>query len=720
MSERTRQNPASLDALLSANRDSFDALFDRGMSGGQASRTPRAASHAPAAVAPATPSASGENATAELNRRYGMGWSAETLSSRIEDGRAITECRLTVGDQSWTDQGTARVGDDQDAAVQRAFDRALQACADQATRGAPTATRPAEQKSAPVDLITANRVETALTEICAEMDCVLARQAVSAMPHPGPVGRAMIADGAGRMIAGQFGSYIAHLLEMQKLHFAPGDAVLISDPYSSGGAASGGGQWLVLAPIYHGSDLIGFTSVNGQMADVGAAAPGGAPGMAHSVFAEGIRIPAVKICEGGTINDVGLNLILTNTRQPQVNRADLMAMLGACRAGAARVDALCARMGAEAFHQASAAILERTNAAMRHAIVASVPEEPQSFSDRIDDDGLGNGPFTLKMTVWREGEHAYFDWTGTSDQAPGPINVALHVGLAKMLAGRALMPDAVGNDGYYDLIHVTLPKGSVLNPTFPAALGQREHGLARVWEVMSSALDRHAPARLSAAGHGTRPTITIQAGGQTLSDTVFGGGPARPHKDGGDGKGMWRGQRTTPAERIEAGAPVRIEGAALVPDSGGAGRYRGGCAVEKVYSILAPGHVSISDDRAQSRPYGVAGGRPGTSSHKWIERADGGREALPAKADAIAVAAGDRIIFRTAGGGGYGNPLERPADQVRADVAQGLLTIDAASGEYGVILGAGLQVDQRATDELRTGLMRERNGTKLFDHGDPG
>jgi len=363
---------------------------------------------------------------------------------------------------------------------------------------------------------------------------------------------------------------------------------------------------------------------------------------------------------------------------------------------------------------------------MRQLIVQNLPEEPQSFEDYVDDDGLGNGPFKMKLTVWREAEHAYFDWTGTDAQAPGPINFYLHEGMFKMFIGVYMImvfdPQILFNDGFYDLIHVTMPKGTLVHPEFPAALGCRTHALARQFDVLGGALSKNAPEMATAAGYGSSPHFLYSGtdrNGRTfqLMEILYGGIPGRPVGDGMDGHSWWPLFENIPTEYLESYYPLIVESYGSVPDTGGAGRHRGGNGLEKVYLLLEDGDVSIHDDRHLTQPWGILGGRPGACSDKTLVRNGGARETLASKVDNVRVRSGDRIVFRTAGGGGWGDPLEREPERVLKDVARRLMSAEAARERYGVVL-AGAAVDLKATQDLRDALMRSRGTLPVFDFGE--
>ncbi len=754
MSENaTFTKPVSLDALLTANKDQFDQLFARQM--GEAgvvaatAKPPTREDLASASVEAAAAQPRG-NVTAELNKRFSLDWSSEVMEQKVEGGNATVRLRMTVNGASKIQAGTARAGGDDALALRLAIDDALMKCAAQFDGGVPAVQarsggRPpapaiAEAEDRPaaapprrdyhdtLDVVTLDLIENALRNARHEMDAVLFRSAMSPVIREQHDEFPMITDAKGRMIVGQFGSYIAEMLAESDFDLAPGDVILQSDPYKCGGAISHINDWMVLIPVFYEGELISFTSMFGHMMDVGGPVPGSMPTAANSIFGEGMRIPPIKIFDAGVLNDATLDLLMNNTRTPEMNYSDLMAIIAGCRAGERRVIEICARFGKDLYKQACEALLDRTNRAMRQLIVQNLPEEPQSFEDYVDDDGCGNGPYKMKLTVWREGEHAYFDWTGTSAQAPGPINFYMHEGMFKMFIGVYMImvfdPQILFNDGFYDLIHVTLPKGSLVHPDFPAPLGCRTHALSRQFDVLGGALSRNAPEMATAAGYGSSPHFLfsgIDKEGRPfqLMEILYGGIPGRPIGDGMDGHSWWPLFENIPTEYLESFFPLLIEGCVSIRDSGGAGEHRGGNGVEKVYRVLEEGRVSIHDDRHLTQPWGILGGKPGACSEKFIVRKGGDREPLPSKIDDVHVRPGDRIIFRTAGGGGWGDPLKREAEAVRNDVARRLMSPAKARDEYGVVLtGARFELDRRGTTDLRDSLSQNRRPAELFDFGE--
>ena len=580
-----------------------------------------------------------------------------------------------------------------------------------------------------VDPVTLDIIESALKNYRYEMDAVLFRTAMSPVIREQHDEFPMICDPNGRMVVGQFGSYIREMMERfdQPLH--PGDVILLNDPYLCGGAISHINDFLVLVPVFDGDELIGWTSMFGHQMDVGGPLPGSFPTNATSIFGEGLRIPPVKLFEKGVLNQGILDLILNNVRIPTMNRSDLMGIVAGCKTAEQRVQELCQRFGRDTYLAACQALLDRTYRAVQTLIRRNISTEPQSFEDYIDDDGLGNGPYKMKLTIWREGDRAVFDWTGTDPQALGPVNFYLNPGMFKMFIGVYLImvydPQILFNDGFYDLIDARIPDGSLLHPQFPAALGCRTHALARLFDVMGGCLGQKSPELTTAAGYGTSPHL-LYSGNDTdgkfffIMEIGYGGIPGRPIGDGMDGHSWWPLFTNIPTEYLESYCPLRVDRYASVIDSGGAGLHRGGNGIDKWYTFLEPGEIAIHDDRWLTPPWGILGGKPGMRSTKILVRADGSHEVLPSKCDQVKVAPGDRLIFQTAGGGGWGDPLERAVDKVRTDVVRELVSADKARADYGVVLDPDTgEVDVEATRTLRAELRQRRGATPTFDFGPP-
>ncbi len=575
-----------------------------------------------------------------------------------------------------------------------------------------------------IDPVTLDLIENALKNARFEMDEVVRRAAMSPTIREQHDEFPMIANDRGEMVVGQFGSYIPEVISSFDGKIAEGDVILLNDPYLCKGSISHNNDWLVIVPIFHEDVLVGFSSLFGHMMDVGGRVPGSQVSDALSIWDEGIRIPPIKIFEGGQLNHMALRIILNNTRTPDMNHSDLMAIVAACRAAEARVKDICNRFTRATYMGACDALLERTRLGMIKLVHKYISEEKVTFWDWVDDDGLGNGPFKLQLTIHREGDVAVFDWTGTDPQAPGSINFHIHESLCKLFFGVYLImafdPSILFNEGYNSVFKVILPEGSLLNPKFPAALSNRLNVHTRFFDCQSGALGQKAPELSMAAGYGTSPYFVYHGEDENgdyfqMVELLFGGLPGRPIGDGLDGHSWWPLFRTTPAEYMESYYPVVVERYEPVMDTGGAGLHRGGCGIEKQYMFRRPGAFTINDDRAVLDPWGIGGGDSGGRSAKLLLRADGTREQLTSKLDNVPVLPGDRLLFRTAGAGGWGDPLLREPALVERDVRRRLVSKEAALELYGVAVG-----DAAATAARRAEILAARGGEPLprFDFGE--
>jgi len=570
-----------------------------------------------------------------------------------------------------------------------------------------------------MDTVTLEIIENTLRGIRHEMDAVMFRTSISPVIRETHDTYPLVADRQGRMLVGQFGSYLASFLETFDEPLARGDVILQNDPYLCGGSISHVPDLLITRPVFHGDELVGFTTQFGNLLDVGGSVFGSMPTAARSIFEEGVRFPPVKLYSGGELNGALVKVLARNSRAPDAAVADLMALCTATALGEQRIVELCDRFGRETYLEACEALLDRTREAVRRLIVEKLPQMPQSFEDFVDDDGRGNGPFRIKLAVWREGERAVFDFAGTADQSPGPINFFLHEGMMKMVIGVYLImvfdPDILFNEGFYDLIDVRVREGSILRPRYPAPLGIRHSTMSRWIDVIAGALGRQVPETAAAAGYGSSPHLLysgVDREGESygMIEILMGGIPARPAGDGMDAHSWYPQLENTPSEYQETYFPLLVVESSIVPDSGGAGFHRGGCGVRKIFSFREPGEVSIIDDRHTSHPWGIGGGRHGGCSRKVLRRADGSEQVLPGKIDFVAVAPGDQLVYETAGAGGWGDPLQRPYERVAADVEKGFVSAAAAHEHYGVVLG-----NPHATAGERA--QRARARVPLFDLG---
>ena len=577
----------------------------------------------------------------------------------------------------------------------------------------------------PVDSVTLDIIENALKNARYEMDAVLFRTAMSPGIREQHDEFPMIANRDGKMVVGQFGSFIHGFMNSYNGTIEEGDVFLTTDPYSCDGAISHANDWLVLIPIYKEKRLIGWSAMFGHMTDIGGKVPGSLPTDARQIFEEGIVIPPTKIYKRGQLQEDILNLILHNCRLPHWNRSDFNAIVAACRTAEKRCVELSGRFGDDVFFSAMDELLARNKRAMRQLITNSIPESKTYFEDYICDDGMGYGPYKLACTMWREGDKVIFDFEGTDPQSIGSINFYLNEEMFKMFCGVFMImvfdPQIMFNDGFYELMEVRIPEGSLLKPKYPAALSCRTHALGRVFDIIGGLLGQGAPDLMCAAGFSDSPHFMYsgydsEGKWYQLYQIGFGGIPGRPMGDGADGHSLWPSFTNVPNEFLESYFPLRIEIYETIPDSGGAGLNRGGNGVRVGYKFLEKGEISIHDDRWLTFPWGVNGGKPGRRSRKLIKRISGDEELVPSKCDRLPVEKGDLLLFETWGGGGWGNPLDRTEDKILLDVKRGLVTVEGAR-QFGLVIGADGKINSRGTKELRASMRESCEKLELFDKG---
>jgi len=576
-----------------------------------------------------------------------------------------------------------------------------------------------------VNIVTVDIIENALRNARAEMDAVIFRTAMSPGIREQHDAFPIIANSNGLMVVGQFGSFIHGFLDAYDGAIEEGDVFLTNDPYSCNGAISHLNDWLVLMPIFFEGRLAAWAAMFGHMTDTGGRVPGSLPTDAQQIFEEGIQIPPVKIMRGNVLSDEILKICLRNSRVPEWNRADLMALIAAVKLAERRIHELSRRFGANTLYSAMEMLLERNLNAFRRVIREVVPETPVSFADHIDDDGMGNGPFRIACSMWREGDRAIFDFSGTDPQSNSSVNYYLQDEQFKMIFGaytsKLFDPQIVFNDGYYELIDVRIPEGSLLRPRRPAALSCRTHLLCRMFDLVSGLLGQGKPEAMCGAGWSASPHL-MYSGFDGKGDWFqlyqigFGGLPARPVGDGVDGHSLWPSFMNIPTEYLEAYFPLVIRHTAIIPDSGGPGQHRGGNGISIAYEFREPGEISIHDDRWMTHPWGVNGGKAAGRSRRRLNRATGTSELVASKCDRIKVGRGDVLIMDTWGGGGWGDPLKRPAARVADDARSGLISHEGAR-DYGVVLDEAFDIDEAATDVLRSRMAAQADPSQSFDFG---
>jgi len=451
---------------------------------------------------------------------------------------------------------------------------------------------------------------------------------------------------------------------------APGDAFVLNDPYAGGTHLP---DLTMVSTIDRDGEILGYAASRAHHADVGGMAPGSMPAGATEITQEGVRIPPVRLVDGGDSIDDVLDLFLANVRNPEQRRADLRAQRAANDRGAERLRELAAERGVERLRAAFDAVIDYSRKRTA-AEIEALPDGEYRARDALEGDGVTDDPVEIAVTVTVDGDALTVDFAGTDEQVAGNVNAPLAVARSAVyFAVRcATDPDVPPNQGCYEPISVSAPEGSVLNPAPPAAVvGGNVETSQRVVDVVFAALADAAPERVPAGGQGTMNNLTIGTGGRegfTYYETIGGGAGGRPTSDGLDGVqvGMTN-TLNTPVEALETEYPLCVERYALRPDSGGAGEHRGGLGLVRSVRVLADATVSLLTERRRTAPKGVAGGEDGAPGRNLI---DG--DPVPAKATRN-VSAGTTVTVETPGGGGYGDSGDRPPEAIERDADDGLV-----------------------------------------------
>lgn len=488
-----------------------------------------------------------------------------------------------------------------------------------------------------------------------------------------------------------------------------GDVYAVNDPYAGGTHLPDIG---VAAPVFHDDELVGYVVTMTHHQDVGGSVPGSTAVRVHDHFAEGLRIPMIRLIDGGRRNDDTLRLMMANSRTPENMRGDLNAQIAACTTGVRRLGEIYTRWGAETVDRAVGALLAYAERLTRLEI-EKIPDGAYEFTDYLDDDGSSPDappiPFHCRMTV--TGSDVHFDFTGTGDQVRTAINNVPYSAISAIYyVVRTLTADsAPNNDGCYRPVSFHMPEGSIINPRFPAPINARAVALRRVVDVVLGVMAQAAPDRMPAANCGQSSlihigTVLAESGRRvvaTVAGPWMGGMGARPDKDGidvtdHDASNVFH----LPVEVGEAELPVRINRVELWTDSGGAGKWRGGLGYFEEFEWLSgEGAATVRRDRHKFAPWGLAGGHDGPLCETRIVRAGAEPEPLDSKT-ALTLEPGDRLQLWTTGSGGHGSPLERDPQRVLNDVLDGRVSPAAAERDYGVIIRDG-RVDEAATASRR-------------------
>ncbi|CAL3969775.1 unnamed protein product [Diplocarpon coronariae] len=579
-------------------------------------------------------------------------------------------------------------------------------------------------------------ISSSLQSIRNEMDTLMLRCSMSPAIRDQQDEFNVITNKEGKMLVGQFGSFIGQFLESWRGTIEEGDVFVTNDVYEISGAVTHLNDVIVLLPIHYKGGIVGWAANFGHMTDVGGRVPGSMSINATSIFEDGLQIPTVKLSSKGTLNSAMVDVFCRNSRQPDWFRSDLTALVAACRTAAARVCELNERFGANVYTASCNELLARNRSGISRLIETQIGTVPSTFTDFVDDDGQGVGPYAITCTMQKRDGRLIFDFSGTSPQSETSINFYLSTTMFKMFVGYYLLavfdPCCVVNDGFHDLLEIITPEGSLLRPIRPAALSCRTHFLGRTLDIIQALMGQRSPKYRAAAGFSDSPHFFYSGFKPTgewyqLYQIGFGGVPARPIGDGPDCHCLFPAIKSVPTEFIELNFPLRIEANESLADSGGPGFFRGGNAQRTLYRFLCAGEVSIHDDRWFTKPWGINGGSPGARSYKKLYRyseqpESPPAEVLPSKCDHIRVEPNDLLEWVTWGGGGLGDPTTRPSEVVAMEVARRLVTVRGAEDNYGVVVDPDtFAVNDDATRATRARIVASRDQRlykeRVYDRG---
>jgi len=535
-----------------------------------------------------------------------------------------------------------------------------------------------------VDPITFAVIKSGLDAIADDMAYTIVRIARSEIIKDVMDFSAALCDGDGQMVAqaktiaqhlGAIPEAMAAVLEKFGDGLADGDAVIMNDPYHGGMHLP---DIFMFMPLFFEGKRRAFAVVICHHTDVGGRVPGSNASDSTEIYQEGLRIPPLKLYDRGTLNETLATLIKINVRVPDRVWGDLSAQYAAAQVGKRGLEKLYQRYGAAEVEAYMAELLDYAERLTR-AEIGNWPQGTYEFTDHIDNDGLSNAPIPIKaaITVRADGS-LLVDYTGSSGQVKGALNSTLSFTRSlTYLSVRCVLPkDVPNNVGVFRCIEIKVPASSVLNPVMPGACAARALTGYRVFDTMLGALAQIVPSRVPAAGEGGNSVICISGLRSNrkpfiIVDMICGAWGGRPDKDGLEAvTNASQNLSNMPVEVMEAEHPVRVEEYAFVPDSCGAGKWRGGVGLRRAYRILAPeALLQMRTDRVAFAPYGLEGGEDGGCSRNFIEIGHR-REPLPGKVTMM-VPHNAVIIHEQAGAGGFGDPTARDPALVHEDLLDG-------------------------------------------------
>ena len=477
------------------------------------------------------------------------------------------------------------------------------------------------------------------------------------------------------------------LREMGRLgmDMGEGDVIIVNDPYIAGTHLN---DIMLLKPLFdRGGGLVAILANKAHHVDVGGTVRGSVGGEVEELVQEGINLPLLKLVESGRLNRDIVRILENNVRTPDYVRGDLKAQIASLNTGERRLGELLGKYGSDALLEAWKWALDYTEKYTRRVL----EEAGHGTAEAVDYMEMPReGLVRIKARVTISPGGAHVDFTGTSPQVEAPLNAVYGVTVAASLFAlkSVLDPEMPMNHGFERLVRIEAPPGTLVNPRRPAPVsaGNTETS-QRIADVVLRAIADILPGRVPAASTGSMNNLTVggihEGRSWAFYETIGGGSGGRPGMDGVDGiHTNMTNTLNTPIEVLEKEYPILFTRYSLRPDSEGPGTYRGGLGLVRAFRALVDGVVvTITGERVLTRPYGLAGGRPGEPARYVVRRARGGEEVLPSKAT-VRLERGDEVVIMTAGGGGYGDPCRRPRELVERDLREARVTRERAAREY--------------------------------------
>jgi N-methylhydantoinase B len=550
-------------------------------------------------------------------------------------------------------------------------------------------------------------VKNGLYKIAEEMRVVLAKTAYSPLLKSAGDYSCGLFDARGEMVAqgpdlpihlGSMPDAVRAVVAAFASDVHDGDVFIHNDPYFGGSHLP---DVNVVRPAFYKGRLLGYACLRAHWPDIGSATPG-SYGAVTEIFGEGLRMPPLRLSSRGVRNVDLETLILANVRTPDERKGDLGAQLAATLRATERLKLLAQRYGSTALIGYMAEVMDYSDRLMR-ATLMDLPDGEGHFEDFCDGDGIADDPsgtdarFRIRLSVKKTADRLIVDFAGTDPQVKGPMNAPLSVTASGVFCGLKTAIDPSNlippNSGCWRSIEIKAGKGLVVDAAFPAPVVYANHEIShRVADMVMGALVNFLPGQVMACSQGTSAILTLggtdpRSGRHYVSyETVKGGFGARPNKDGINciASGI-SNTMNTPVEIMEMAFPVRIERYEVNPDSGGAGRYRGGCGARRVWCLLegADATGALCMERMTSPPFGLLGGEPGAAAAVKLVTPDGVTRELPSKG-AFAAPAGSVIIMITPGSGGLGPVAERNPAAIGRDLLDGYVSAAAAQRDYGI------------------------------------